>query len=321
MIAKIFLKTSFLLPWIFVTGLIGTGLFFSFTEYKKSSVIIPQNNDAAFDPTEYGAVKIEKSVKPVANLEPKKQAEDNANLIACNNKKWPPCASGRFYCPIEGDAVCLSVDVDIANSIFCNNKSWNKCPTGQKFNCPSVGDATCTPINQSTVPAGMNQETYNLILTQLTQSYAILNGLLQKATDARRAYDTKLQEYNAANQVLQDEEKVLQDKVDTVRRQYTEEFKCLGMEGMGSDKCKDLKRQYDEVNLQLSEINSKRESLMITKLGIPLIKSSPYLPSYLPYNNNLRLEFTPDGIGGGFVKVNNTTYRYNCPNSIECTFF
>lgn len=51
MLTKIFLKTSLLLPWIFVIGLVGTGLFFSFTEYKKSSVIIPQNNDMSSLPT------------------------------------------------------------------------------------------------------------------------------------------------------------------------------------------------------------------------------------------------------------------------------
>jgi len=68
-----------------------------------------------------------------------------ADSILCNGKYWTKCVTGqKFVCPSSGNAYCekeSSASAD--NALVCNGKTWTACPTGQKFVCPSSGNAYC----------------------------------------------------------------------------------------------------------------------------------------------------------------------------------
>ena len=82
---------------------------------------------------------------------------DNGNLI-CD------CASG--YGIDSTGQQCIAI---IPAGIQCNGKYWNDCSPGQKFYCPSVGDAQCVveqPIN-ITVPDRGGTTTWKTSLLSL----------------------------------------------------------------------------------------------------------------------------------------------------------
>ena len=53
------------------------------------------------------------------------------------------CGCEDGYQSNSGATACVLISQSI---IKCNGKEWNSCPIGQKFYCPSTGDAQCVPI-------------------------------------------------------------------------------------------------------------------------------------------------------------------------------
>ena len=49
------------------------------------------------------------------------------------------CEQG-YVISLDGTNFCIA---QTPSGTLCNGKYWNDCPTGQKFNCPSTGDAQC----------------------------------------------------------------------------------------------------------------------------------------------------------------------------------
>ena len=75
------------------------------------------------------------------------QFGQNSHFIKYDTAGNPQCGScENGYVWNSTNSLCVISQIQQTPPVtgtLCNGKSWNSCPTGQKFYCPSTGDAQC----------------------------------------------------------------------------------------------------------------------------------------------------------------------------------
>lgn len=80
---------------------------------------------------------------------------------------------------------------EIKSTITCNGKEWNNCPVGQKFSCPSAGDAQCLIIPKAVTPIP-KKEIAPAIEKVETDSEKKINDDICKSIDINSYHNSKL---------------------------------------------------------------------------------------------------------------------------------
>ncbi len=197
------------------------------------------------------ASEIEKLQNEVSELKKKPAQPQNQQ-----KQSLPPAATNN----VEHQKTTISPSANIAppNTISCNGKYWTPCPAGQRFYCPSTGDAQCLIDN---------------VFNQNNQDNSTQNQQQEEA--ARQAELQMLQkEQNKTNQVnsllaeYQQKINEIDAQILAVNQKYYKDTENLRQEGISASGIAGRKIELArEANRQIELLQLEQESLRIQYLN------------------------------------------------------